>query len=72
MASVGLNALTGIDGIWTALAVAGGIKNAFGLNALTGIDGIWTYITGERHGKGCVLMPLRALMGFGPEGICPG
>jgi len=37
------------------------------LNALTGIDGIWTdYLrNGLRARHLCVLMPLRALMGFG-------
>jgi len=38
-----------------------------GLNALTGIDGIWTYSTFVAPDQyGWVLMPLRALMGFGP------
>ena len=36
------------------------------LNALTGIDGIWTSLsTGITIGFLSVLMPLRALMGFG-------
>ena len=38
-----------------------------GLNALTGIDGIWTLRQRTPPPKydGYVLMPLRALMGFG-------
>jgi len=45
-----------------------------GLNALTGIDGIWTQIAIFRiHPEGGVLMPLRALMGFGPgQRLFPG
>jgi len=43
-------------------------QRAICLNALTGIDGIWTLgylIVGLETGQ--VLMPLRALMGFGPR-----
>jgi len=41
--------------------------NPFRLNALTGIDGIWTLVMSRRsNGTTPVLMPLRALMGFGP------
>jgi len=64
--SSGLNALTGIDGIWTGSIVRASGYVSIGLNALTGIDGIWT----RREAAlqviiAPVLMPLRALMGFG-------
>ena len=40
------------------------------LNALTGIDGIWTLWARElRDPDSKVLMPLRALMGFGPNAM---
>jgi len=41
-ATSGLNALTGIDGIWTQVHVAHPQAGHLCLNALTGIDGIWT------------------------------
>ena len=37
-----LNALTGIDGIWTQPVIDPAQADEIGLNALTGIDGIWT------------------------------
>ena len=69
---IGLNALTGIDGIWTLSTIALGGWSGLSLNALTGIDGIWT----PRSALRCiallkVLMPLRALMGFGPTSTQP-
>ena len=37
-----------------------------GLNALAGIDGFWTqWLVHENVARVGVLMPLRALMGFG-------
>ena len=73
-----LNALTGIDGIWTWRILAPDQPLPLCLNALTGIDGIWTKnyrIAGSVDGE--VLMPLRALMGFGLRAFrtasrCPG
>mgnify|MGYP005625245401 CR=1 FL=1 len=64
-----LNALTGIDGIWTDVLLSDS-RITMGLNALTGIDGIWTYtgIFGLYSPWHWVLMPLRALMGFGLNG----
>ena len=54
----------GFGPIWLALPSVFPI----GLNALTGIDGIWTYSTlWIRPILNLVLMPLRALMGFGPS-----
>ena len=44
------------------LVIAGDV----GLNALAGIDGFWTDVGLVHHrSNGEVLMPLRALMGFG-------
>jgi len=40
---VRLNALTGIDGIWTGRDLSRLSRSRMGLNALTGIDGIWTH-----------------------------
>ena len=57
----GLNALTGIDGIWTDLS-GGGISVYVSLNALTGIDGIWTL--GRDQGLGQLGVGLNALTGI--------
>ncbi len=46
-AGIGLNALTGIDWIWTDGLPAPTRRDKMGLNALTGIDWIWTFYHGQ-------------------------
>ena len=53
-------------GFGRQLLFPGLLRNLIRLNALTGIDGIWTQVFSLAYSSLVfVLMPLRALMGFG-------
>jgi len=76
---LGLNALTGIDGIWTDVIVTAFVVIAGVLMPLRALMGFGRTICGAALMPALrVLMPLRALMGFGhiygvpgwPELIC--
>jgi len=62
---LGLNALSGIGGVWTQAIAEATVQAVIGLNALSGIGGVWTMSEGGHVYLGVVILSLNALSGIG-------